>query len=147
MTKYRLIYRSHAEEDVLGNQALAELEAKCVEKNLEYGLTGMLILSGERFLQVIEGEIAALNHCYARIVADNRHRDVQLLSYEAIQTPSYDSWSMRLVDLYDLPKQPRRFLERKYDHEDGVIEIPTRLDLVYALLSDAKCFALSNPWS
>ncbi len=147
MTTCRLIYKSAAHEATLANEALADLQRIATEKNSRLGITGMLILSGDRFLQVLEGDSDKVNQLYARIIADQRHHDVELISYEAIAQRFFDIWAMRLIDLYDLPLQPRQFLMKKYESEDGVVRIPDQINLVYSLLLDAKLFCLSEPWS
>ncbi len=143
----RLIYRSAASEQTLSNEALARLQQGATEKNARFGVTGMLVLSGDQFLQVLEGDADKVNQLYARIVVDPRHHSVELISYEQITQRFFDTWAMRLVDLYDLPLQPRQFLMKKYSSLDGVVQIPDQLNLVYALLLDAKLFCLSEPWS
>jgi hypothetical protein len=73
---------------------------------------------------------------------DPRHHDVTLISFESIGPAYFEDWSMRLVDLYNLPLHPRGFFMRKYEHKDGVIRFPDKLHAVYALLMDAKTFCL-----
>ena len=51
------------------------------------------------FLQVLEGGRAAVNRLYNRIVADPRHKDVELLSYQQIGERHFAGWSMGQVNV------------------------------------------------
>ncbi len=53
---------------------------------------------------------------------------------------------MRLIDLYDLPLLPRKFLTQKCQSVEDTICIPSQLNLVFSLLLDAKTFCHSEPW-
>jgi len=115
------------------------------KNNLRDKITGLLLLSGDRFLQVLEGDSKAVNRLYGKIYQDSRHREVELISFESIDVPYFETWGMRLVDLYDLPTHPRQFLMDKYEHLDGDIQIPSRLHEVFSLLLDAKALCQPNP--
>ncbi len=146
MKRSRLIYTSTATAEVVSNETLNDLADRAAKANAERHITGLLILSGNRFLQVLEGPHRHVHALSRNIVRDPRHHDVELISFEPVDTPYFDDWSMRLVDLYDLPRQPRDYLAAKYRHKDGNILIPDRLHEVYALLLDAKALCLSTPW-
>ncbi|MGF1547584.1 MAG: BLUF domain-containing protein [Thiotrichales bacterium] len=144
MNKCRLIYKSVASEPQLSNAALQALMQSSVASNRELRINGILLLSGTRFLQVLEGPEKAVNRLFNRIVRDARHHSVRLISYEPIGPAYFDEWHMRLVDLYDLPLPERECFTRKYAHEDGMLLIPETLHLVYALLLDARAFCLTQ---
>ncbi|MFD2113074.1 BLUF domain-containing protein [Thiorhodococcus fuscus] len=146
MENCRLIYRSTCRDGFIDNAQLRDLIAKSADNNRAAGITGMLILSGDQFLQVLEGPADAVNRLYAYIMADRRHKDLRLISYESIAERHFDDWGMSLVDLYDLPKPARDLLERKYSVRDGAILIPERLHEVYALLLDARFLCQGRPW-
>ena len=50
---------------------------------------------------VLEGERSAVNRLYARILADPRHTDIEMLYLEEITQRRYPDWSMALVNLSD----------------------------------------------
>jgi hypothetical protein len=134
MNNCRLIYSSISSEEIISNDAVNALVKRFAENNLRDKITGLLLLSGDRFLQVLEGDSKAVNH-----------REVELISFESIDVPYFETWGMRLVDLYDLPAHPRRFLMDKYEHVGGNIQIPTLLHEVFSLLLDAKALCQANP--
>jgi hypothetical protein len=146
MSHCRLIYQSTSSAKVIDNADLRELVQTSAAHNGAAGIAGLLLLSGNQFLQVLEGPADAVNPLFGRIVRDKRHRDLRLLSFEQIGPTYFDDWSMRLVDLFDLPKAPREFLARKYRSREGAVQIPERLHEVYALLLDARHICLSRPW-
>lgn len=57
------------------------------ERNRARAIGGALVFDGERFCQLLEGEPAAVVQLAARITADPRHQDVQVLADEAAATP------------------------------------------------------------
>ena len=146
MSHCRLIYQSTSVRSPVDNEDLRDLIERSTENNKAAGITGLLLLSGNRFLQVLEGPSDAVNALFGRIIRDKRHRDVQLLTYEPIGEVYFDDWNMYLVDLFDLPKAPREYLARKYSTHEGTVRIPSRLHEVYALLLDARSICLTRPW-
>ena len=75
--------------------------AKAQARNAADGIGGVLCQGQGLYLQVLEGERGAVNRLYARIVADPRHRDVEMLLFDEIASPRFADWSMALVDLSD----------------------------------------------
>ncbi len=69
--------------------------------NPVHGIGGVLCQGQGLYLQVLEGERSAINHLYARILLDPRHKDVEMLSLQEITRPRYPDWSMAHVDLSD----------------------------------------------
>lgn len=146
MQNCRLIYRSTCAASFLPNEDLRELVEYSAQHNRNAGITGLLLLSGSQFLQVLEGPSVAVNELFGRIIRDPRHHDVQLISFEQIGPTYFDDWNMHLVDLFDLSKHPRELLSGKYQTSNGVVQIPERLHEVYSLLLDARGICRNRPW-
>jgi hypothetical protein len=142
----RLIYRSTCSASFLPNEDLRELVHKSAENNAALGITGLLLLSGDQFLQVLEGPARAVNQLFNRIIRDDRHHDVELIAFEQIGPKYFDDWCMHLVDLFDLSRQPRDLLAEKYGAANGVIRIPERLHEIFGLLLDARAICRNQPW-
>ncbi|MEY3460461.1 MAG: hypothetical protein RLZZ03_114 [Pseudomonadota bacterium] len=70
-------------------------------------ITGVLCQGEGLFLQVLEGERSKVNRLYARILADQRHKDVELLVFEEISTRRFGAWSMAHVELSNLDPMVR----------------------------------------
>jgi Sensors of blue-light using FAD len=65
-------------------------------------ITGVLCQGQGVFLQVLEGERAMVTKLYARIYADQRHTNVELIHCESIAQRRYEKWSMAQVNLSDI---------------------------------------------
>jgi hypothetical protein len=131
---------------MVSNETLRDLEAKSSAANAKHGITGLLVLSGNVFLQVLEGTGRDITELFGRIICDKRHQLVELITYETAIERYFDDWNMRLVDLYDLPGDKRALLASKYNSDNGNIVIPSSLHTVYAFLFDVKHFCSSTPW-
>jgi hypothetical protein len=146
MCIHRLIYKSIATDEVVSNKTLQDLESQATWSNGEKGITGLLMLSGNAFLQVLEGQAHDLTELFGRIMQDRRHHQVELITFEKIFERSFSDWNLRLVDLHDMPGQQRALMSTKYRKSEGNIAIPEELNEVYALLLDARFICLSAPW-
>ena len=67
--------------------------------NKTHNLTGVLCQGKGLYVQVLEGERSVVNSLYRRIVADNRHDHIEIVSFSDIATRRFSSWSMALVSL------------------------------------------------
>ncbi|MBX9930176.1 MAG: BLUF domain-containing protein [Methylobacterium sp.] len=63
--------------------------------NTRDGVTGALICRSDIYLQLLEGTVEALDATYERIVADDRHLEINRLSYQAITERLFPAWAMR----------------------------------------------------
>ncbi|MDI4634885.1 BLUF domain-containing protein [Pelomonas sp. V22] len=97
----RLLYASRAATPV-GDAELNTILKQSRAHNPAEGLTGLLCFSDGVFIQVLEGGREAVNARYKHIVADARHRDVVLLSYEEIAERHFAGWTMGSVNLHRL---------------------------------------------
>jgi hypothetical protein len=62
--------------------------------NAAVAVTGLLIVGGRRFLQVLEGPEAAVRSTYERIARDPRHFAVVVLADGPVAERSFAKWSM-----------------------------------------------------
>lgn len=92
---YYLIYVSSATEQ-FSTDELLDLLAKCRENNARAGLTGMLLHKDGNFMQVLEGEEAAVQAVHARILLDPRHRGIITLLQGPQAERQFPGWSMGL---------------------------------------------------
>ena len=63
-------------------------------RNAAAGITGLLVVGGRRFLQLLEGETDAVDAAFARIKADPRHFAVVVLSDKTVVERIFSAWSM-----------------------------------------------------
>jgi hypothetical protein len=75
--------------------------------NTQNDITGVLCVGQGVFLQALEGERGEVTRLYARISADPRHMDLELIHCESITQRRYGEWSMARVDLSDVDPQTK----------------------------------------
>ncbi len=75
--------------------------------NTQNDITGVLCVGQGVFLQALEGERGEVTRLYARISADPRHSDLELIHCESITQRRYGEWSMARVDLSDVDPQTK----------------------------------------
>ncbi|MEM9160586.1 MAG: BLUF domain-containing protein [Verrucomicrobiota bacterium] len=134
----RLIYKSLASEEILDPEELELLVDAASDRNADSGITGMLVLTGNRFIQVLEGPSRFVNQLYSRIANDKRHSEIELISFEPIDSTLFCDWTMKLMDLSQLPSQVHSLMLKKYSHSGNVINVPTNVITTLALLMDAR---------
>ncbi|GAA3964822.1 BLUF domain-containing protein [Hymenobacter antarcticus] len=107
MRLYHLIYQSQA-LTAFTQPELVELLRKSWTCNLEHHVTGMLLHAPNgQFLQVLEGEEAAVHHLYYnRIAPDPRHEHLIVLSEGPSSTQVFADWCMSFRASPGLPALP-----------------------------------------
>ena len=89
----RLIYLSLAVANLSEDQVAAIVSVSSL-RNDEAGITGMLWFNGMHFAQVLEGEREAVAMTMRRIVQDDRHREIELVSDGDDDRRLFGSWGM-----------------------------------------------------
>jgi hypothetical protein len=102
----RLIYVSKAADTQTGAETASILQ-KSHAWNTQNDITGMLCEGQGVYLQALEGERSTVTGLYARIHADPRHKDLELLHCENISQRRYGDWSMAHVRLSDVDPQTK----------------------------------------
>lgn len=90
---YSLIYRSVAHPSFSLPEVYLML-SKAREFNNNHNITGCLLYHNQTFVQLLEGEEAALLALYDTIKADKRHGNVTTLIEQHIQSPLFLNWDM-----------------------------------------------------
>jgi hypothetical protein len=107
MALVHLIYVSSARAEP-GADELGHLLDSAARHNAAQAVTGMLLYFSGNFMQVLEGEDAAVDETYSRIVLDQRHASVIVLDRAAIKTRTFGHWHMgfRRVEAADAAAHP-----------------------------------------
>lgn len=92
----RLLYASRA-AGPLPTHLLDDILAQSRRNNPKLGVTGLLCVSDDVFIQVLEGGRDEVCELYNAIVRDVRHAHVRLLSYEEIAERAFGAWTMGQV--------------------------------------------------
>lgn len=102
----RLIYVSKA-VDSQSHALTDSILRKAHTWNTQHDITGVLCEGQGVFLQALEGERRNVTGLYARISADPRHKDIELIHCESIIQRRYGEWSMAHVGLSDVDPQTK----------------------------------------
>ena len=94
----RCLYASRAAAGT-GAAILDEILVQSRRNNPAKGITGMLCVSNDVFIQLLEGGRDEVCELYNAIVRDTRHQNVRLLAYDEISQRQFGSWTMGRVDL------------------------------------------------
>lgn len=78
-------------------QALKEVD-RIVEvsrpRNAELNVTGALLFTGQRFVQLLEGPTAGVSALQASIFRDGRHKDIITIDNRDVATRMFSNWSL-----------------------------------------------------
>jgi hypothetical protein len=90
---YQILYRSQVVEP-LAAEYLRDLLVRAQHYNAQHQITGLLLYSAGRFVQVLEGPEAAVRTLYARIQADTRHQQVVTVGEGPEPARRFGEWTM-----------------------------------------------------
>lgn len=117
-TLRQLIYCSDACEP-METPALQSILDGARSRNAELGITGMLLYSNGRFLQVLEGDADLVDVLYAKIANDPRHGHVRTVMSRSIKERDFPNWSMayRALSASDVNAHPEvnNFFSPRFD--------------------------------
>ena len=92
----QLVYTSIATADFAEGD-LFRIVSQSARKNGDIGLSGFLLYSNRRFLQLLEGPADQISALYGVIQSDKRHCDCTVVLDEQIAHSAFSKWSMRRV--------------------------------------------------
>ncbi len=95
---FQIIYVSTASEP-FGRAELVKLLRQSVRRNMQSGITGLLLYKDGSFMQVLEGEERAVVALYSKISRDPRHHHVIPLIHEPIEQRNFPNSAMAFRDL------------------------------------------------
>lgn len=94
----RCLYASRAAAPI-NARLLDEILDQSRRNNPGLGVTGLLCISGDTFIQILEGGRDEVCTLYNAIVRDDRHQNVRLLAYEEISERRFGAWTMGQVNI------------------------------------------------
>lgn len=92
----RLAYRSRATQ-ALSRPALAALMRQARRRNTQLGISGLLVVDGERFVQWLEGPHDAVQAVWQSIQRDGRHQQIERMAVPPGDERLFARWRMRLA--------------------------------------------------
>ncbi|MEN8790356.1 MAG: BLUF domain-containing protein [Flavobacteriaceae bacterium] len=94
-----LIYRSVATLS-FGRQEIRQMLDKARDKNKKLGITGCLLFYEGEFIQYLEGNQIKVLELFDEIKKDNRHNNIELISYAQREGREFENWEMAYEDFF-----------------------------------------------
>lgn len=142
---YRLIYKSQPRSP-LQWEDIRKILVQSEVNNEQQDITGVLLATEYHFLQVIEGKYEAVNSLFMKLVTDPRHFNIQLISFDLIDSRLFAGWGMKGLGLFDFNTDEAEMLKRKYGEEEGNIHFPLEAWKALALIQDMKMVRELPDW-
>lgn len=96
----QLIYLSHITATGLSNSSTLNDIAEVANKlNKIDDITGILCYGNGYFFQCVEGTEQALTNLKNRLLVDDRHKDLKIFDFSAIDERRFEGWSLRSITL------------------------------------------------
>jgi hypothetical protein len=89
----QLVYVSNREKNCT-DEEIEKILASCKKNNPQLNITGILLYSDTKFIQLVEGEYKVINDLYNKIKTDSRHDQIRLISIGPIEKKAFPSWHM-----------------------------------------------------
>jgi Sensors of blue-light using FAD len=89
----QLVYVSNRKSNCTDVEIQKILES-CKKNNPSLEITGVLLYSDTKFIQLVEGNSKVINGLYDKIKGDNRHNNTMMISYGPIKDRAFPSWHM-----------------------------------------------------
>lgn len=89
----RLVYASRSTGVVSGELA-QKIVSKSIQNNRVSDISGLLLIGGDRFLQLLEGPADEVQATFERVRGDPRHDDVKVISHGPADKRLFRDWNM-----------------------------------------------------
>ncbi|EAR62450.1 BLUF domain-containing protein [Neptuniibacter caesariensis] len=142
---YRLIYKSRPNGTMDWEQVRTILH-QSEQNNEQHGITGLLLATPNHFLQVIEGKYEEVNKLFMKIAHDPRHGQIQLISFDLIDSRLFAGWGMKGLGLFDFNNEQAKLLKTKYGESNGDIQFPLDSWQALALINDLQMLQAPPEW-
>ena len=137
MSLYRLVYTSES-TGTLDQTALSELRTLSAINNQKNDITGILVHRNMKFFQALEGSLKAINTLYKKILADDRHHNLLLQSFDLAHTRIFDDWSMQCIDFDQFSDGRKAMFSIKYGLSISGTDFPKNPNEITAFLYDLR---------
>jgi hypothetical protein len=93
---YQLIYCSKTNQ--FDESVLTDIFKQSVYRNYKNNIKGFLfVVNKKSYIQILQGPFEKINHLYNKISKDDRHHDVNLLSFKKIECYNLNYWNIRSI--------------------------------------------------
>ncbi len=144
---YRLVYYSRNTIFGVDEEVRASVDmilAKSQRNNKQVNVTGALMFTDGYFAQVLEGSMKAVEEVFERIQLDDRHAEVQLLSFDRAETRVFPTWSMAFVGSDERGRQKFGHYAASSGFDFAAVDGDTMVAHLQALLIDEEGLKLKQ---
>ena len=97
---YQLVYVSRITSIGLSSAStLNDIAETAIKNNKATQVTGIMCYGNGSFFQYVEGSEQALTNLKNRILMDDRHKDMHILDFSAVDKRRFTGWSLRSITL------------------------------------------------
>lgn len=89
----QLIYVSNRSENCTEKE-IQKILVSCEKNNPPLNITGVLLYSDTKFIQLVEGRYDTILGLYDKLKTDGRHEQVRMISCGPIEEKAFPSWHM-----------------------------------------------------
>ena len=124
----RLIYLSTKTDRVVNSSSIAE---QSNSYNCSKGISGILLEYENNFIQYLEGDPIEIYSLFKRIEKDERHTDIWLVDYSAINERAFQDWGMGFKSLNQVQVEELGLGEHVgFSSSESLIKHPEILELI-----------------
>jgi hypothetical protein len=102
--------------------------------NRMLGITGMLVVKGDKFFQALEGEADKVHDLYAKISRDKRHGGVIKIGEKTITERAFATWDMGFKNLDDTLPGDAAILKSVDFNDPAFIKDPEHINGIFRAL-------------
>lgn len=100
MNLYQFVYISRiTSTGMSGSSTLNDITEVAIKNNKAKDITGILCYGNGYFFQCVEGSEQTLTNLKNSLLMDDRHKDLQILSFSQIISRRFSGWSLRSIVL------------------------------------------------
>lgn len=126
---YQLVYSSRDRMGPISGPEFRTMLTGFRAHNQRVGISGLLLHSFGRFLQLIEGERREVDALFARIAKDRRHHDIRRLDLP-LPRRLFQNWSMAFMDIEETAHSIPGFAGSAPDIDLHQIDEPTTREML-----------------
>lgn len=89
----QLVYVSNRKPSCT-QEEIDKILSSCKKNNPALNITGVLLYSDTKFIQLVEGDAKVIMQLYDKIKSDSRHSNTMMISYGPIKDKAFPSWHM-----------------------------------------------------
>jgi hypothetical protein len=108
-----VLYTSALDQSKYDPSIVSDIIRHARKQNVKHSITGVLLFDGSTFTQYIEGQADGVDRLMEKILLDERHNRVFIITVGATQTRLYDKWELGYIDLTSQTSNPKNIISKK----------------------------------